>query len=76
MSNVTGKPHDNDDLASIKKRLVDQIVSPVRWADDVQWLVDHVPGRYVEPAPGKVLTGLMRRINRKTKVENFPEPSP
>jgi len=74
MSNVTGKPHDNNDIASIKKLLVDQIISPVRWADDVQWLIDNVSGRYVEPAPGKVLAGLMRRIDRKTRVDNFAEP--
>ncbi len=73
MSNVTGMPHDGQ-IDGIKRKLVDQIVSPVRWADDVQWLLTHVPGRYVEPAPGKALSGMMKRIDRKTKVENFADP--
>ena len=74
MSNVSGKPHDSQ-IESIKQLLVDQIVKPVRWSDDVQWLIAHHPGaRFVEPAPGKVNAGLMRRIDRKTKVENHAEP--
>ncbi len=74
MSNVTGMPHGAD-AESIKKLLVDQIVKPVRWAEDVQWLIENVSGRHVEPAPGKVLSGLMRRIDRRTKVANFAEPA-
>ncbi len=72
LSNVTGEPHESDP-AAIKQRLVEQIVQPVRWEQNVRWLVANVPGRYIEPAPGKVLTGLMRRIDKKTKVENFAE---
>lgn len=73
LSNVTGKPHDNA-VASIKRRLVEQIVRPVRWADNVRWLIDNVGGRFIEPAPGKINSGLMRRIDRGTRVENFAEP--
>lgn len=73
MSNVTGKPHDRD-IASIKRRLVEQIIAPVRWADDVQWLIGNIGGRFIEPAPGKVNAGLMRRIDRKTRVQNHAEP--
>jgi [acyl-carrier-protein] S-malonyltransferase len=73
LSNVTGGPH-GDDTEQIKQRLVEQITSPVRWADNVQWLLENAEGRYVELAPGKVLAGLMRRIDRKTKVQNFAEP--
>ena len=76
MCNVTGQPHD-DDADMIRRRLVEQITRPVRWQHNVQWLLDHehTSGvRFIEPAPGKVLSGLMRRIDRKTKVENFAEP--
>ena len=38
-------------------------------------LAAHGDARLVELAPGKVLSGLMRRINRKAKVENFAKPS-
>ncbi len=74
MSNVTGGVHDGGDIESIKKLLVDQITCPVRWEEDVKWLLKNVEGGYIELAPGKVLSGLMRRIDRKTKVENQAEP--
>jgi len=74
VSNVTGQPHNNEDIDSIKHRLVEQLTSPVRWSDSMTWLIQNIQGRYVELAPNKVLFGLMRRIDRKTKVENFAEP--
>lgn len=73
MSNVTGQPHASD-LSSIKKLLVQQLTSPVRWDQDVKWLIGNVQGRFIEPAPNKVLMGLMRRIDKAVKVENFAEP--
>lgn len=74
-ANVTAEPHDTGDVTSIKQRLVEQLTSPVRWSQSMQRLVkDHPEDRLVELAPGKVLRGLMRRIDRKAKVENFAEP--
>ena len=73
LSNVTGKPHETD-VESIKDRLVAQLTSPVRWSQSMQWAAEHLPGRFVELAPGKVLSGLMRRIDRGTKVDNFDQP--
>jgi len=73
-SNVTAAVHEHD-IASIKQRLVDQLTSPVRWSQSMQAAAnDHADTRYVELAPGKVLSGLMRRIERKIKVENFDTP--
>lgn len=73
LSNVTGEPHvDKPEL--IKKRLVEQLTNPVRWSQSMQYAAKHLPGRYVELAPGKVLSGLMRRIDREIKVENFDQP--
>ena len=73
LSNVTGEPH-TDDIDTIKQRLVAQLTQPVRWSQSMQWAVAKLPGQFVEVAPGKVLSGLMRRIDRKTKVENHAEP--
>lgn len=73
VSNVTAQPHGSD-ADSIRRRLVEQITSPVRWSQSCQWLGNHVSGRYHELAPGKVLTGLMRRINREVKVVNHDQP--
>lgn len=74
LSNVTGEPH-GDDAATIKQLLVDQITHPVRWEQNVRWLLDNVSGAYHEPAPGKALGGMMRRIDRSTKVANHAEPN-
>ena len=73
IANVTARPHEPE-AASIKDLLVRQLTSPVRWTQSMQWASENLPGRYVELAPGKVLGGLMRRIDRKTKVENHAEP--
>lgn len=74
MSNVTGKPHESD-VASIRARLVDQLTNPVRWTDNMQWAIAQGSYEFVELAPGKVLAGLMRRIDRKTKVNNNAQPA-
>ena len=76
ISNVTFAPHDNDP-ASIKRRLVEQLTSPVRWGQSMTtMLARHPPSsaRYIELAPNKVLSGLMRRIDKAVKVENVSEP--
>ena len=74
LSNVTGTPHEGE-IDSIKKRLVEQLTSPVRWGSSIQWAIANLPGQFVELAPGKVLSGLMRRIDKATKVENHAEPA-
>ncbi len=74
MANVTAQPHDPAP-AAIKTKLVEQLTHPVRWTQSMQWATQEWPGRYLELAPGKVLSGLMRRIDRKTKVENHAKPA-
>ena len=75
MSNVTAKTHEND-IDSIKQRLVEQLTHPVRWSQCMEHVLAEKPdARLIELAPGKVLSGLMRRIDRKAKVENFAKPS-
>lgn len=77
-SNVTGEPHELDDPGLLKQRLVEQIVSPVRWSQGCQSLVSSLAGpyeyEYHELAPGAVLRGLMRRIDRSVKVISHDEP--
>jgi [acyl-carrier-protein] S-malonyltransferase len=68
-SNVTAEPHS--DIASIKKLLVDQIVSPVRWEQTMGKLVANADARFVELAPGRTLAGLAKRINRRLPVESL-----
>ena len=78
VSNVTAKPHSaesgGDFDASVRRLLVEQLTSPVRWAESCAWLSQNVPGVFHELAPNKVLTGLMRRIDRSVKVTNHDAP--
>ena len=68
-SNVTGQPHGNDS-ASIRNKLVQQIVEPVRWEQTMQALLAEAPnGKFIELSPGRTLAGLAKRINRRLPVD-------
>ena len=71
-SNVTAAPHGEPE--SIKKLLVEQIVSPVRWEQTMQALASQSASgeaRFIELSPGKTLAGLAKRINRRLVVESI-----
>ena len=53
--------------SAIKGKLLAQLVSPVRWQQSMEWLIAQGVEEFYEIGPGRVLAGLMRRINRKTK---------
>lgn len=75
-SNVTAVGHVGD-AETIRRRLVEQLTMPVKWAQSCAWLVgQYSPAShgYHELAPNKVLSGLMRRIDRAVKVVNHDEP--
>jgi [acyl-carrier-protein] S-malonyltransferase len=78
VSNVTAQPHAADsggDFAhAVRQLLVQQLTSPVRWAESCVWLNENATGEYHELAPNKVLSGLMRRIERSIKVTNHDAP--
>lgn len=50
------------DLASLQSSLITQLHSPVLWSQSVQWLAEQGVTRFIESGPGKVLTGLDKRI--------------
>ncbi len=62
------------EAARAKGLLVDQLTSPVRWVECVQAMADTGPGLWLEVGPGKVLTGLMRRIDRAAVVRAVGTP--
>ena len=75
MSNVTAQPHTSD-ADGIRQRLVEQLTMPVRWAACCEHLVRAFEGdSFHELAPGKALSGMMRRIDRGTKVIGHNEPA-
>lgn len=58
--NVTGLP--TTDPETIKKNLLDQLTSPVRWTQSVKNMLADGASRFVELGPGAVLQGLVKRI--------------
>ena len=67
-SNVDARPHVAPD--EIKALLVRQVVSPVRWEETVRGLLSDGVERFYEIGPGRVLAGLMKRVNRKADIRN------
>ncbi|KHF30851.1 Malonyl CoA-acyl carrier protein transacylase [Anoxybacillus sp. BCO1] len=66
ISNVTAEPMTNP--TEIKQRLVEQLYSPVRWEQSVQTMIDLGVHTFIEIGPGKVLSGLVKKINRHVNV--------
>jgi len=69
--NVTARPAAG--VEEIKKLLVQQVTSSVRWAECMQWLIAQGYTRFIELGPGKVLSGLMKRINRDVEMLNVAD---
>jgi [acyl-carrier-protein] S-malonyltransferase len=63
--------HTHGSPQSIRKALVQQLYSPVLWVDTVRAMVAHGADSIVECGPGKVLTGLNRRIERRREIDVF-----
>ncbi|MGE0027041.1 MAG: ACP S-malonyltransferase [Thermoleophilia bacterium] len=61
--------------ARLREILVDQVTAPVRFGDGVQAAIDMGAERFVEVGPGKVLSGLVRRVQRGTAVGQLGEPA-
>ena len=57
----------------LRDALVRQVSAPVRWVDSMQLLIEQSIGTFVEVGPGKVLSGLMRQINRDAKMLNVED---
>ena len=64
----------NSDAGRVKPLLVEQVVAPVRWEESVHALQALGCRRAVELGPGKVLSGLVRRIDRDIKTLNLDQP--
>lgn len=69
MSNVTAQPHG--DAASIKKLLVQQIIAPVKWYQCIETLRGKGVDNWIEIGPGRTLTGMMKKIDRRAPMANF-----
>jgi [acyl-carrier-protein] S-malonyltransferase len=65
-ANVTAKPVTQKN--KIKSLLSEQVTSPVKWEDSMRNMIDDGIEEFYEIGPGKVLQGLMKRINPDVKV--------
>ena len=66
ISNVTGKKILN--VKELKDLLIEQIESRVRWRESVIFMIDKGVNQFIEIGPGKVLSGLIKRIDKNVKV--------
>ena len=66
ISNVTANPQS--DSKKIKNLLIEQIEKPVRWRESVINMINFGVNRFIEVGPGKVLSGLIKRIDRNVKL--------
>jgi [acyl-carrier-protein] S-malonyltransferase len=63
----------NSSKERVKELLVAQVSSPVRWEESMRRMVEDGIEEVLEIGPGKVLTGLMKRINPKMETKNFED---
>ena len=66
VSNVTAEP--TNDPKKIKNLLIEQIEKPVRWRESIVNMINLGCDKFIEIGPGKVLSGLVKRINRNVKL--------
>ncbi|HOX45329.1 MAG TPA: ACP S-malonyltransferase [Myxococcota bacterium] len=73
LSNASGLPHG--DPQDIRRALEAQLVSPVRWSACVGWVLGRGVRLFLELGPGKVLAGLLKRIDRQARCLSVAEPA-
>ena len=66
--NVTASAVMNEN--KIKTNLISQLTSPVRWTHTIQQMIEDGATEFIEVGPGKVLQGLVKKINRESEVSS------
>jgi len=69
ISNVTAK--EENDVNKIKPLLIDQITSRVRWRESVNYMIEKGVTNFLEIGPGKVLSGLVKKIDSNVEISNI-----
>ena len=69
ISNVTAK--EELQINRIKPLLIDQITSRVRWRESVDYMIKKDVTDFLEIGPGKVLCGLVKKIDKSVKLSNI-----
>ena len=68
VSNVTA---NEEKIENIQKLLIDQIFSKVRWRETINYMIKNGVTHFIEIGPGKVLSGLVRRIKKDAEISNL-----
>lgn len=71
ITNVEAAP--NQDTGRVRELLVSQVCAPVRWEQSVHAMINLGVTRCIEIGPGKVLTGLVKRINKEMTLVNIED---
>jgi [acyl-carrier-protein] S-malonyltransferase len=69
VQNVDGQPHM--EIEQIKNNLIAQLTAPVRWTQSVEKMVSMGASSFIETGPGKVLQGLVKKINSEAVVSSY-----
>ena len=69
ISNVTANEISNKE--ELKRLLIEQIEKRVRWRESVINMINHGVNHFIEIGPGKVLSGLVKRINKNVKIDTI-----
>lgn len=69
IANTTAEPIAN--AQSVKSVLLNQLCHPVQWQRSIEYMINNGVSTFIEIGPGKVLTGLIKRINKEVKTINI-----
>jgi len=71
VANVTAEPHGDPD--AIRRVMIEQVTQSVDWVGSIEWFSANGVGAYVEAGPGRVLSGLIKRIDRQAGLANVQD---
>ena len=71
IANTTAKPLTN--AAEVRTELINQMSNSVQWQRSVEYMIDNGVSNFIEIGPGRVLTGLIKRINKDVDTVNISD---
>jgi [acyl-carrier-protein] S-malonyltransferase len=71
IANMTAMPLTTAE--AVKEELINQLTNPVQWQRSIEYMVKQGVDTFIEIGPGKVLTGLIRRINKDVATRNISD---
>jgi [acyl-carrier-protein] S-malonyltransferase len=69
IANMTAAPLMTGE--AVKTELINQLTNPVQWQRSVEYMVAQGVSAFIEIGPGRVLTGLIKRINKDVATQNI-----